>query len=33
MNGYPNLFINNTTQKFEKLMANTKKNKKCEKDF
>ena len=30
MNGYPNLFINDTIKKFEKLKANTKK---CEKEF
>ena len=33
MNGYPNLFINDTTKKFEKLKANTKEKEKCEKNF
>ena len=33
MNGYPNLFINDTIKKFEKLKANTKEKEKCEKHF
>ena len=33
MNGYPNLFINDTIKKFEKLKANTKDKEKFEKDF
>ena len=33
INGYLNLFINNTIKKFEELKANTKEKEKCEKDF
>ena len=33
MNRYPNLLINDTIKKFEKLKANTKEKEKCEKDF
>ena len=33
MNGYPNLFINDTIEKFEELEANTKEEEKCKKYF
>ena len=32
MNGYPNLFINDTIKKFKELKANTKEKEKCGKD-